>query len=374
MKLLNIHNAASQYRAPLFVELGRRHEQEVVFFQPSRSWREPLNELAYSGYRSQVLQGTWPQRLWALGQALFTQDYDVLLMAVGGRLELLLVWLAAAWRNKPLVLWEETWAPTRSFFHGLARLFLPALFKRADAVLVLGAHVQRYWSAQGVDPQKLVLAPQVVDARIFGRPQSAAQKSAARRSFKVERGRLALLYVGRLIPEKGLRILAQALASPGAERWDLILCGRGPLEAELLGDPALQGRVRSLGHQKSAALVAIYAAADLLVLPSVSRPRFKEPWGLVVNEAFCQGLPALTSDAVGAAAGGLVQQGRTGWIFPEGDSAALAKALQRLGSGAPLRKRLGAEAKRRVLATGYDDMADRFDKAFALALAKRPAR
>jgi glycosyltransferase involved in cell wall biosynthesis len=141
--------------------------------------------------------------------------------------------------------------------------------------------------------------------------------------------------------------------------------------AALQADPRLAGRVHALGHRRPEELVALYAAADLLVLPSVSTPRFHEPWGLVVNEAFCQGLPALTSDAVGAAAGSLVRHGRSGWVVPQRDSAALAKALKRLGSDAPLRRRLGREAKRSVLAVDYHDMADRFDEAFALAQTRR---
>ncbi len=370
MKLLNIHNAASQYRAPLFVELGRRHEQSVLFFQPAKAWREPLNALAYDGYRSRVLQGPLPLRLWGLARAVFGGDYDVLLMVVGGRLELLLVWLGAVLRRKPLVLWEETWAPTRTLFHRLAGLLTPALFRRADAVLTLGSHVRRYWAGRGVDPAKLVLAPQLVDKRVFAKPVTAAAKARARKAFGLAPGRLALLYVGRMVPEKGLGVLADALALPGAGRWDLVLCGRGPLLDGLLGDPRLRGRVHALGHRGPAELPAIYAAADCLVLPSVSTPPFQEPWGLVVNEAFCQGLPALGSDAVGAVAGGLLQHGRSGWVVPQGDSAALARALVRLADKG-LRARLGREAKRRGLAQDYGVMADRFDRAFARALARR---
>ena len=49
-----------------------------------------------------------------------------------------------------------------------------------------------------------------------------------------------------------------------------------------------------------------------------------EPWGLVVNEAMNQATAIIASDAVGAAAGGLVRDGRNGLIVPAGDAGALA--------------------------------------------------
>ncbi len=51
-----------------------------------------------------------------------------------------------------------------------------------------------------------------------------------------------------------------------------------------------------------------YAASRFALLPSIPTPRFKEPWGLVCNEAFEQARPMIATTAVGAAAGGLVRQ------------------------------------------------------------------
>ena len=75
---------------------------------------------------------------------------------------------------------------------------------------------------------------------------------------------------------------------------------------------------------------------------------FLEPWGLVVNEAFDQGVPVIATDAVGAAAGGLVQHERTGLVVPAGDAGALAAALTRLHADPALRARLGAAAREAV--------------------------
>jgi glycosyltransferase involved in cell wall biosynthesis len=66
---------------------------------------------------------------------------------------------------------------------------------------------------------------------------------------------------------------------------------------------------------------------------------------LVVNEAMHQGTPAIATDAVGAAAGGLVRDGRNGLVVPAGDVGALAEALRTLAGSADLRSRLGRAAR-----------------------------
>jgi glycosyltransferase involved in cell wall biosynthesis len=86
----------------------------------------------------------------------------------------------------------------------------------------------------------------------------------------------------------------------------------------------------------------LYAAADIWLVPSLATRAFREPWGLVVNEAMLQGAAVIASDAVGAAAGGLVSDGVTGLISAAGDEAALAAAIQSLERDPTLREKLAA--------------------------------
>ena len=65
----------------------------------------------------------------------------------------------------------------------------------------------------------------------------------------------------------------------------------------------------------------------------------------MVNEAFNQGLPVVATAAVGAAAGGLVQDGINGFIVAERDSKALAQAIECILNDSELRNRMGAQAK-----------------------------
>ena len=115
----------------------------------------------------------------------------------------------------------------------------------------------------------------------------------------------------------------------------------------------------------------VYAACDVLVVPSIATRRFREPWGLVVNEAMNRRLAVIATDAVGAAAGGLVRDGRNGLVVPAGDTAALAGAIARLAGDPQLRARLGA-GREDVRAYTHDAWAEGFSAALAtLGLSRR---
>jgi glycosyltransferase involved in cell wall biosynthesis len=115
----------------------------------------------------------------------------------------------------------------------------------------------------------------------------------------------------------------------------------------------------------------MYAACDVLVVPSVATRTFREPWALVVNEAMDRGLAVIASDAVGAVAGRLVRDDVNGIVVPAGDSAALAAAIRRLAGDDALRQRLGEQAARDVRAYSYDAWAQGFCEALAsLGLAR----
>ncbi|HEV2753372.1 MAG TPA: glycosyltransferase, partial [Solirubrobacteraceae bacterium] len=128
-------------------------------------------------------------------------------------------------------------------------------------------------------------------------------------------------------------------------RARLVLAGAGRAASTAAAAPATS----LLGHVDEKDLPALYAAADALVLPSIRTATFTEPWGLVVNEAMLQSTPPIVSDAVGAAAGGLVRDGRNGLVFPAGDDRALAARLRALAADSHLREQLGQHAREDAL-------------------------
>ena len=137
---------------------------------------------------------------------------------------------------------------------------------------------------------------------------------------------------------------AWPLAGLSAPSTALVLVGDGPIRARAVA----AGAAHLEGPLPPERLRNFYAGSDVVVVPSIPTRDFLEPWGLVVNEAFDQGVPVIATDAVGAAAGGLVQHERTGLVVPAGDERALAAALRRLHDDPALRARLGANAREAV--------------------------
>jgi glycosyltransferase involved in cell wall biosynthesis len=147
-------------------------------------------------------------------------------------------------------------------------------------------------------------------------------------------------------PSKGIPLLLEAWQRSGsaAAGAELVLVGAGPDAAAAAGVPG----VIALGPQPAEQLRAVYAGSDVLVLPSIPTRTFLEPWGLVVNEAMNQRLAVIATDAVGAAAGGLVRDGRNGLVVAAGEASALAAAITRLREDARLRESLAGAGARDV--------------------------
>jgi glycosyltransferase involved in cell wall biosynthesis len=256
--------------------------------------------------------------------------YRAVIAGLGGRIALPASYVAARRARIPFVLWASIWAHPRTPAHALSYLPTRYLYRHADAVVTYGPHVSSYvrrHRAKG----NVFEAPQAVSAQQFGRAIEPQEHDG-----------FQLLFVGRLEREKGIEILLEGWRRAGLDdSATLTFAGTGPIT------PSGHG-VRVLGRVERAELPQLYAAADALVLPSIRTATFLEPWGLVVNEAMHQGTPVIASDAVGAAAGGLVRDGRNGLIAPAGDAQALATRIRTLASNPALRERLGEAARHDV--------------------------
>ena len=271
---------------------------------------------------------------------LAADDYRAVIAGLGGRFALPGAFAVARRKRIPFVLWASLWAHPSTLAHRVSEPATKALYRRADAIVTYGPHVTRYVAAQRRSDHNVFEAPQSVDPDHFGRSITEQERAEARARAGGEDSPFLALFVGRLVPEKGVALLAEAFEQANTDGV-LAFAGSGELEGRL---PNVLGRVDRQD------LPALYAAADTLVLPSIRTATFTEPWGLVVNEAMLQGTPAITSDAVGAAAGGLVQDGRNGLVVPQNDAAALTEAITKIAGDSELRARLGESARRDVAA------------------------
>ena len=153
-----------------------------------------------------------------------------------------------------------------------------------------------------------------------------SRKKEIRQQLGIPEDTYAILYCGRLSPEKSPLSLVEAFEKVDLADKTLIIVGDGELRASLQNYVAKKNidHVYFFGFQNRREIPKFYVAADVLVLPSD-----QETWGIVVNEAMSFGLPVIVSDQVGAARD-LVQNGYNGYTFPPGDVEALATNIKQL--------------------------------------------
>jgi glycosyltransferase involved in cell wall biosynthesis len=288
--------------------------------------------------------------------------YRAIVCPTGGRVALGATWAGTRRARVPLILWASLWAHPRNAAHAFSYLPLRRLYRSADAVVTYGPHVSAYVRARGA--RNVHVAPQSVDNDFWSAPAIAAPSAPS----WPEGARTKFLFAGRPTREKGLGVLMEAWLGSGLKAPTAVLVLVGVESGSPwipVGGGAGQGHdgVVCLDPVAPVELRNLYAASEVLVLPSIPTRTFREPWGLVVNEAMNRGLPVIASDAVGAAAGGLVRDGDNGLVVPAGDSAALANAIRRLAADAPLRARLGETGANDVRSFSHDAWAEGFSRA-----------
>ena len=166
--------------------------------------------------------------------------------------------------------------------------------------------------------------------------------------FAPSPGTFVIGYVGRLVEQKGLRVLVQAAAGlPGD--WRLLLVGDGPLRGELEQQASALGiadRLHIAPAVPSTEVPRWLNMCDCLVLPSLTRPNWKEQFGRVLVEAMACQVPVIGSDS------GEIPHviGEAGLVAGEGDADALRQRLLQLMGDEVLRRRLAELGRRRVLA------------------------
>ena len=278
--------------------------------------------------------------------------HRAVVVSTAGRAEPLAAWAGARRARVPVLLWASLWSHPRTIPHLLGYPALRRLYGSADAVVTYGPHVSAYVRARGA--RNVHVAPQHVDNEFWSSPSSGAPPAQGWPTSASTR----FLFVGRDAPEKGLDVLRRAWQQAGPRSPEAALVLAGANHDDVPG-------ALSLGALEPVRLRDVYAACEVLVVPSIPTRTFREPWGLVVNEAMNQRLAVIASDAVGAAAGGLVRDGANGVVVPAGDAGALARAIERLTGEPQLRAALGVRGAEDV----QDYTAEAWAGGFSAALA-----
>ena len=206
----------------------------------------------------------------------------------------------------------------------------------ADRILTLSpAHAESFIRA-GIPEDRLIVAPLGVESQLF-LPQRASRN--ANDPFRV-------VFVGQVTQRKGLSYILEAFetAFGAAKGAELLLVG------PIVGSSSPWRRSSSVRHIPSvarSALPAIYAEADVFVMPSLAEGFAQTPL-----EAMSCGLPVVVSDVTFGES--VIEHGVDGFIVPLRDSDAIAQVLMELHTNRELRERVGKRARERSLDFSWD--------------------
>jgi glycosyltransferase involved in cell wall biosynthesis len=245
----------------------------------------------------------------------------------------------------------------------LKYIYLKWFYSQVDHFLPIGSDATRHLQQSGIPDSRMTVAPYCVDDRFFEKQAASFDRSRCRDELGLRADQVAFLFSGKMIPRKNPLLLVEALRGLANDpRVAAIFVGDGELRGlvETTAKATLGNRAIFPGFVNQRDLGRYFKAADVLVLPSTF-----ETWGLVVNEAMHFGLPCLVSDHVGCRLD-LVEEGRTGYVFPSGDAGGLREKIGGFLNNPALCSSLGAEAHARVQGYTVEKAADAIERAARL--------
>lgn len=364
-----------QYFAPLYAYLNRDPSLEITTLYCSDSslrgtvdpgfgrpvaWDVDLlagYEVKWLGERAKTRapRGFWSlvcPEVWA---AIRDGRFDAVWLHGYAYAAYVLAFAAAKWHGIPVLVRSETHlglqrASIRRWVRDTA---LSLAYRFVDGFLAIGTANREYYRSLGVPESKIFDVPYTVDNDRFIAAASItdAERSAIRSRFGLPADVPIVIFASKFMSRKHPDdvVRAMRIVQERGVRASLLMVGTGEMEQELRSLCASLGLkdVAFAGFVNQAELPRVLAASDVFVLPSEN-----EPWGLIVNEAMCAGLPIVVGEQVGCVPD-LVSEGENGHLVSAGDSDGLAAALQSLLANAQLRRHMGSKSQERIRKWNY---------------------
>ncbi len=361
--------APAPYREPLFAALAARADLrlQVVYLAPRLAgWDvDPGWFSSQHAYDATVLTAGWQRRRAGRGPVVVPRGLLAALDSFEPRV--VVAWefgptalLARVWcsrRGRALVHFSELGAAAASFVPRPQRRVHTILVRRAAAAIGASTQARDRLVALGSDPARTVMSLQSVDA-------DSIRAAVGSRSPDVLP--LRLLCVARLVADKNIESLIDAVASADPGEVELDLVGNGPLRGELEARAAATGAVvRFHGALSPSDTARAYADADALAL--VSR---YEPFGVALREGVAAGLPLIASARAGAV-GDIALPDRNAIVVDPDDWSAVSAAVRALARDPARRTAMAAASLQIDREWPLQRSVDAFALAIALAAGSR---
>lgn len=364
-----------QYFAPLYAYLNCDPQLDITAlycsdsslrgsvdpgFKQSVKWDVDL----LAGYRSVFLgkraKRRTPRGFWSLvcpevWSEIRSGRYDAVWLHGYAYAAYVLAFFAAKGRRIPVFIRSEThlglklagWR--RRLRDGVLRI----AYRYVDGCLAIGSANADYYSSLGVPGKRIFKVPYTVDNDRFIRAAQLTEfeRQVVRQQYGLPADQPVVLYASKFMRRKHPDVVVEAFARLRNEgiRATLFLVGTGELESQLRARVAELG-LRDVvfgGFVNQIELPRVYATSDVFVLPAES-----EPWGLIINEVMCAGLPVVVADEVGCVRD-LVRDGFNGRLVRAGDVDSLTSALNEMLSNELVRCEMGRQSLARISDWSY---------------------
>ncbi len=338
-RILVLTPAPTPYRDPFWAVVAKRPgtELSVCYLAKEsrdRPWRVtwardfPFRELA--GYNFLAWRGPTEVCYWnpEVSRLVVPSRCDALILGGYNHPTLLAAMWHAQRRGIPFFVMSESHLRNRrpAWKSALKAPLLRWITPNAAGLFPTGTLAAEYFRHYGAVDDKMAFIPNVPDVEALSARAAAdlERRDALRARWRLA-GKQVVLFVGRLIPKKGVHTLMEACSRLPAETpWVLAIVGEGtfrPHLEQLARSLGIADRLRWVGFVQPQELPDWYLAADAFVLPS------SETWGVAALEALACGLPVVVSDQTGCGPDVLPPDEREDGVFPYGDAAALAERL-----------------------------------------------
>ncbi|MFT3932739.1 MAG: glycosyltransferase family 4 protein [Chitinophagaceae bacterium] len=226
-------------------------------------------------------------------------------------------------------------------------MFLRWLYNRyANGVFVTSTASRIFLESVGIKKDRIAVIPYAVDEDMIQSVSAKTDVGLIRSQLKIPTTNTVFVFCAKFIDRKRPMDAIEAFARLHNSEASLIMIGEGPLMSELrrrVNELGLSDNVLFPGLVKYSTLPSYYTASNVLVFCSDH-----EPYGLPVNEAMLCGKPVILSDRIGARLD-LVEEGKTGWIYPTGDIKELANCMQTALNNTVWLKEMGKLAEKKML-------------------------
>jgi glycosyltransferase involved in cell wall biosynthesis len=205
----------------------------------------------------------------------------------------------------------------------IRRVILKLIYSYVDIALYAGNANKEYFKVHGLKENELFFMPHAIDnMRFANSPNISKLGLGLREKLQIPKDALVFLFAGKLDENKNIALLLNAFNSAKNESSFLLITGNGSSEADLKATFSEIQNIRFLDFQNQQMMPALYASANVFVLPSIS-----ETWGLAINEAMAAGMAIIISNSCGASFD-LVKDNKNGFVFETKNIESLKKCLQ----------------------------------------------